>query len=167
MRSFGKPFSRTLSLLTPLLLLPLAALAAPPITSTLPRDVPAHHWAAGSVQRLEHQKILGRDPDGRFRGDKPVTRYELAVALDRFVRYLEAARKPLHAEVLNPTMTVPAQASPTVRHALEHLVTNGFLPPNSPLLTQNGSKPATAKELTEALASVTIHLSDRAEATRQ
>lgn len=110
---------------------------------------------------------MGRDPDGRFRGDQPVTRYELAVALDRFVRYMEASHKPLHAEITQPTVTLPPAASPTVRHALEHLMSNGFLSAQSPLLTKNGNQPVTAKEMTDALASVTIRLSNRAEAPQK
>lgn len=138
----------------------LSASAAPPTAA--PRDVPARHWAAGSVQRVTHEQILGTTPDGRFQGDQPVTRYELAVALDRFVRYIEAGRKPLHARTFPaPTTTLPA-ATPVQRRALIHLVVNGFLPARTPLLTQ-GRTAVTATELSSALAAVTITLSDRAE----
>ncbi len=160
-------FPLAASLLALLVFLPMSAPCAPAIGPSLPSDVPAGHWATGSVQRVEHEKIMGRDPDGRFRGNKPVTRYELAVALDRFVRYMEAAHKPLHAQIIQPTVTLPRNASPTTRHALAHLVSCGFLPANSSLLTRNGRKPATAQELTDALASVTIRLSDRAEAPQK
>lgn len=146
---------------------PLAAGAAPAVPTALPRDVPAHHWAAGAVDRVVHQRIMGRDPDGRFRGDKPVTRYELAVTLDRFVRYMEAAHKPLHTEASPPTPSVPAPAPPEARRALTHLVSQRFLPPSSPLLTRPGSHTVSASELTDALAAVTIRLSDRAEAVRK
>ena len=146
--------------LLPTALFPLTAAAAPTV---LPRDLPPHHWAAGSVKRVLHQNIMGTTPDGRFQGNQPVTRYELAVALDRFVQYIEAGRKPLHAQ----TFPVPKSLAPTAnsaqRQAITHLVSNGFLPAASPLLTQ-GRAPVTAKELSDALASVTIRLSDRAEA---
>lgn len=158
----------TAALFVGLLLFPLAAHSAPlAAPRALPPDVPASHWAAGSVQRVEHEKIMGRDVDGRFRGNKPVTRYELAVALDRFVRYIEAAHKPLHAEVTHPAPSFPRKSSPAVRQALAHLVSNGFLTAASPLLTKNGHRHATAQELTDALASVTIRLSDRAEPLQQ
>ena len=149
---------------------PLSVTAAPPPASRVPStsasapDVPAHHWAAGSVGRVLHQHILGRDPDGRFRGDQPVTRYELAVALDRFVRYIEAGRTPLHAQTYPATIPAAAKAPPAARQAMQHLVSGGFLPATSPLITQNGRKAVTAQELTDALAAVTIRLSDRAEA---
>ena len=154
-------------LLTVLTFLPFAATAAPPTHSTLPPDVPAKHFAAGAVGRVVGEKIMGRDLDGRFRGDKPVTRYELAVVLDRFVRYEEAARKPLHSVLMQPHVAVPPKATAIQKQALHHLVSYGFLPPQSPLLTQNGTAPVTAQELSNALASVTIRLSDRAEAVRK
>jgi len=159
-----RPASCLLAVLT---FLPFSANAAPPGNNPLPPDVPARHWAADAVGRVVHQKIMGRDPDGRFRGDKPVTRYELAVTLDRFVRYIEAARKPLHAETSPVQVPIAAKAAPAVRQAIEHLVSQGFLAPDSPLLTHNGSGCATAAELSDALASVTIKLSDRAETVRK
>lgn len=143
-------------------LLPAAALAAP--TSTLPRDIPPQHWAAGSVKRVTQQNIMGTTKDGRFRGDQPVTRYELAVALDRFVQYLEAGRKPLHAQTFPVPKKLALAADAVQRQALTHLVTNGFLPAKSPLVTKNGNGLVTAKETSDALAAVTIRLSDRAEA---
>ena len=142
-------------------------MAAPPAPSALSKDVSPRHFAAGSVQRVLREKIMGRDPDGRFRGNKPVTRYELAVALDRFVRYVEATRKPLHSELVQPKVSVPLKASAAQQKALHHLVSYGFLPPKSPLLTKDGQAPVTASELSAALASVTIRLSDRAEAPRK
>lgn len=140
-------------------LLPATALAGP---AALPHDVPAHHWAAGSVKRVVHENIMGTTKDGRFQGDQPVTRYELAVALDRFVRYIEAGRQPLHAQTFPVPIKIGPGASPSQRQALTHLVSNGFLPATSPLLKNN--RLATAKETSDALASVTIALSDRAEA---
>ncbi len=146
---------------------PLAAGAAPAAPTALPHDVPTHHWAAGAVARIVHQRIMGRDLDGRFRGDKPVTRYELAVTLDRFVRYMEASHKPLHIEAHPPTVPFSGQAPPDARRALTHLVSQHFLPPSSPLLTRSGDQAVSADEFADALAAVTIRLSDRAEAVRK
>jgi len=142
-----------------LALLPASVIAAP---TTMPRDLPPGHWAGGSVKRVLHENIMGTTPDGRFRGDAPVTRYELAVALDRFVTYIEDGKKPLHAQVF-PVPPIPAAAGMVQRQALVHLVANGFLPAKSPLVTKNGRAAVTAKETSDALASVTIRLSDRAE----
>lgn len=148
--------------LTLLALLPAVASAAP--TATLPRDVPPQHWAAGSVKRVTQQNIMGTAQDGRFQGNQPVTRYELAVVLDRFVRYLETGRQPLHAQTFPAPKNLAPSAGPAQRQALTHLVTGGFLPAKSPLVTKNGAGLVTAKETSDALASVTIRLSDRAEA---
>jgi hypothetical protein len=144
-----------------LALLPASVLAAPAVS---PRDVPPGHFAAGAVRRVVHENIMGTAKDGRFQGNQPVTRYELAVALDRFVQYIEAGRKPLHAQTFPAPARFPAAANATQRQALTYLVANGFLPAASPLVTQNGSALVTAKEVSDALASVTIALSDRAEA---
>lgn len=142
---------------------PLALAAPTPKPAPLPKDMPARHFAAGAVGRVTQEKIMGRDVDGRFQGDKPVTRYELAVTLDRFVRYVEAARKPLHPAANSAPVKVPARATQTEGAALTHLVSQGFLPARSPLLTKDGHQPVTASELADALAAVTIRLSDRAE----
>lgn len=147
----------------PALILLCALLPAAASAQTPPRDVPPGHFAAGSVKRVVHENIMGTTKDGRFQGNQPVTRYELAVALDRFVQYIEAGRKPLHAQTFPVPPHLPAAATPAQRQALTHLVTHGFLPASSPLVTQNGSGLATAKETADALASVTIALSDQAE----
>jgi hypothetical protein len=140
--------------------LPSAVSAAPNMT---PRDLPPGHWAGGSVKRVLHENIMGTTPDGRFQGNAPVTRYELAVALDRFVQYVEAGRKPLHAQAFPVPASLSATARPAARQALTYLVGNGFLPVKSPLVTKSGSGLVTAKETSDALAAVTIRLSDRAE----
>ena len=147
-----------------LALLPAAAFAAP---IAVPRDLPPGHWAGSSVKRVMHENIMGTTPDGRFRGDAPVTRYELAVALDRFVSYIEAGRKPLHAQAFPVPARLAPAASPVQRRALTHLVGGGFLPKSSPLLTKSGNAPVTAQETSDALAAVTIRLSDRAEPPRK
>ena len=144
-----------------LFLIPAAVAAAP---TASPRDLPSGHWAAEAVKRVVHENIMGTTPDGRFLGNQPVTRYELAVALDRFVRYIEAGRQPLHAETFPAPKSLSPAANSVQRQSLTHLVSSGFLPANSPLVAQDGRALVTAKELSAALASVTIRLSDRAEA---
>ncbi|MEW5952620.1 MAG: N-acetylmuramoyl-L-alanine amidase [Bacillota bacterium] len=42
------------------------------------KDVPPDHWAAAAVESASEAGLLGGYPDGTFRGDEPVTRYELA-----------------------------------------------------------------------------------------
>ena len=140
-----------------LTLLVLPAVAAP--TAPFP-DVPAKHWAAGAVGRVAARKLMTGDPTGKFNGNKPVTRYELAVTLDRLVRYMEDAHKPLSATPDRP-VHLPKAAPSAAQAALRHLVGGGFLPTTSPIVIKDGTKPVTASELTNALAQVTIRLSDR------
>ena len=44
-------------------------------------DVPKAHWAYNNVSRLHGNGVLAGYPDGTFRGDKYITRYEYAEAL--------------------------------------------------------------------------------------
>lgn len=136
-----------------------AAMAAPFALAGPLSDVPAGHWAAQSVRRLAAEKIMGSSARGKFQGDKPVTRYELALTLDRLVRYLEAAHKPLSAQITPGAVVLPKAANAKTRQALVHLAQGGFIVPRSPLL--QADKVVTARELTDVLARVTIRLSER------
>ncbi len=49
------------------------------------RDVPANHWAADEVQELYESNVMVGDPNGAFRGNTPITRYEMAVALSNLI----------------------------------------------------------------------------------
>jgi hypothetical protein len=44
-------------------------------------DVPANHWAYEALARLKKEGLLVGYPDGLFRGPRPASRYELAVAI--------------------------------------------------------------------------------------
>ena len=59
------------------LLLPVgqAALATPF------SDVPANHWAYQYIQSLAADGVIDGYPDGKFKGDRPLTRYEMAVVV--------------------------------------------------------------------------------------
>ncbi|MBI5699939.1 S-layer homology domain-containing protein [Candidatus Saganbacteria bacterium] len=46
-------------------------------------DVPADHWAAPAVYDLVKQGVTSGYPDGTFRGDKNLTRYETAALLSK------------------------------------------------------------------------------------
>ncbi|BDI31892.1 hypothetical protein CCAX7_39430 [Capsulimonas corticalis] len=142
------------------ILLGAAALAAGTAFAA-PKDVPQNHWAAKSVDSVTTKRILTPNAKGNFDGDKPVTRYELAVALDRFVQYIEAGRKPLHPTSRNTKAILPAKANTEQKAALARLASADFIPANSPLL-KNDDRIVTAKELKASLSAVVIRLSDRA-----
>jgi hypothetical protein len=44
-------------------------------------DVPDHHWAYDALARMKREGLLVGYPDGLFRGGRPASRYELAVAV--------------------------------------------------------------------------------------
>lgn len=87
--------------LTPLLVLAATGASADwDVGVTTPRtgafgDVPATHWAYDAVADLEDAGVLVGDPDGRFHGDRAMTRYEFAVAVQRAVAVAveESARR--------------------------------------------------------------------------
>ena len=63
--------------------LALPAFAAPVLT-----DVPATHWAAEAVNMLVEVGVLTGYEDSTFRGQQNITRYEVAVSLQRLINYL-------------------------------------------------------------------------------
>ncbi|MCX5751013.1 MAG: S-layer homology domain-containing protein [Candidatus Saganbacteria bacterium] len=56
------------------------------------RDVPPGHWAGPSIDKLVQLKVIDA-PEGLFNGNQRMTRYELAMWLDRLAEamLLEAA----------------------------------------------------------------------------
>jgi DNA repair exonuclease SbcCD ATPase subunit len=52
------------------------------------RDIPRGHWAESFVTRLEEVGIATGFPDGTYRGDEAVTRYQIAVFLVRTLDYV-------------------------------------------------------------------------------
>jgi len=74
-------------LLTSLLLLLLAGAA---LAQTA--DVPPGHWAYEAVQTLLSRGYLSTDAQGLFRGDEPVSRFDLAVLVARMLEDIQAGR---------------------------------------------------------------------------
>ena len=135
------------------------------------RDIPAGHWAAQSVDKLTTVGILKSYPSAPFataaavpdksakasayNGDKPVTRYELAVTLYRFVQYVERANK-------QPKGKLPISGEPkSGAQAAKSLISAGYLPAASPLGAQ-GDKVVTAKQFSAALAQVIMKTREQA-----
>ena len=57
-------------------------------------DVPANHWAYQYIQSLAADGIIDGYPDGKFKGDRPLTRYEMAVVIARVIAKLQENIKP-------------------------------------------------------------------------
>ncbi|MBR2183792.1 MAG: YadA-like family protein [Acidaminococcaceae bacterium] len=60
--------------------------AAAGIETAMFPDVPENHWAYEYVEDLQKRGALEGYPDGLFKGDRTMTRYEFAAMLDRLVR---------------------------------------------------------------------------------
>jgi hypothetical protein len=57
-------------------------------------DVPANHWAYQYIQSLAADGLIDGYPDGKFKGDRPLTRYEMAVVVARVIAKLQENEKP-------------------------------------------------------------------------
>ncbi|KOX89455.1 Outer membrane protein alpha precursor [Thermus aquaticus] len=64
-------------------------------------DVPAGHWAKEAVEALAAKGIVVGFPDGTFRGNEPITRYQAALIIYRLLQQIE---EELKAKGTSPTM---------------------------------------------------------------
>ena len=122
------------------------------------------NWASSSVKSVVSKRMMLTDARGDFNGNRFVTRYELAVALDRLAISILKARESLktvpHIKTLHPNLKREAHAPSTTK--LEHgdaahdLIAGGFLPASSLLGKGTGTEPVTAAQTTDAMSSVTI-----------
>jgi len=62
-------------------------------------DVPDNHWAFEALQRLKKDGILVGYPDGLFRGNRPASRYELAVAIHAAYVNLKSVTDGLDSQI--------------------------------------------------------------------
>lgn len=126
-------------------------------------DVPANHWAADSIAKLTQAGILtgyATEPPKTstakpataakpaYNGDKPVTRYELAAILYRFVTYIERADRQKKSK-----MGVQATPPKSGKEAMTRLVAEGYVKGQSDF-AKDGTKLVTATELALVLGDV-------------
>jgi hypothetical protein len=57
-------------------------------------DVPSSHWAYDAIAELSSQGIVQGFPDGTFRGNRAMTRYEMAVIVARLLARIESIQVP-------------------------------------------------------------------------
>jgi hypothetical protein len=139
----------------------LFAIAIPALAQEVEfKDVPPDHWAAAAVKEVVAKGIMKGFPDGTFRGDQPVTRYELAVTLARFMRQVEESLKDLKARTPKVSMVVPVQPKHWAFADLQFLIARGYVPEGSPLL-RDLAKPVTPDIVSAALAQAMIGLVER------
>ena len=77
-----------------------AAIVMPAFASTdnFP-DVPDNHWAFEALARLKKDGLLVGYPDGLFRGNRPASRYELAVAIHACYTNLKSVTDGLDSQI--------------------------------------------------------------------
>lgn len=54
------------------------------------KDVPNEQWFSEHVELVKKLGIMGGYPDGTFKGNMPVTRYEIATVASRLINYIDA-----------------------------------------------------------------------------
>jgi hypothetical protein len=57
-------------------------------------DVPTDHWAYDAIAELAAKGLVEGYPDGSFRGDRAMTRYEMAMVVARLLARIEAIKIP-------------------------------------------------------------------------
>lgn len=81
------------------------AMTAPTVAQT-PKDVSPDHWAYPALDRLvNHYGCVAGYPDGTFRGDQPITRYEFAAALNACLGAILELRSQLPSPELHQVLT--------------------------------------------------------------
>jgi hypothetical protein len=121
-----------------------------------PKDVPSDHWAKDAVDMAAQNGIMHGYPDGTFKGDRLVTRYELCVALANMVQFIQASQKDVIGSEGRDTDRAPDMAG-WAAGSVDMLRKECFLPKDSPLL-KDGNKEVTCTELGDALAQVSAKL---------
>lgn len=66
-----------------------AALVVPAIAQDAFPDTPENHWAYEALREMKNNGLLVGYPDGLFRGPRPASRYEMAVAIHATYKHLK------------------------------------------------------------------------------
>lgn len=82
----------------------LVLLVVSPAFSQPFADVPTDHWAFDAIAELAAKGIVEGYPDGTFKGDRAMTRYEMAMVVARLLARIEAIKIPPPA----PAPKIPA-----------------------------------------------------------
>jgi hypothetical protein len=77
-------------------------------------DVPTDHWAYDAIAELAAKGLIEGYPDGAFRGDRAMTRYEMAMVVARLLARIEAIKiPPLPADLVRTAQLNSAVAAQT------------------------------------------------------
>ncbi len=92
----------------------LLAICACCVNAQTPTDVPRDHWAYQAVADLASKGLIQGYPDGKFLGNRTLTRYEFATVIKRILDELDS--KIAAAEANRPTQA-PAATAPAPEQA--------------------------------------------------
>lgn len=87
-------------------------------------DVPPNSWAYEAIAKLASEGLIKGYPDGQFKGQRPITRYEAAVLVNRAVDYLEAkisAGQKVSADDMATVKALVDQFRPELAQVQAHL----------------------------------------------
>lgn len=76
-----------------------AALVVPAMAQDNFPDVPDNHWAYQALENMKKEGILVGYPDGLFRGPRPASRYEMAVAINAAYQRLKSMYNGLEDQI--------------------------------------------------------------------
>jgi hypothetical protein len=71
----------------------VAGIAAPAVGQPF-ADTPANHWAYEALAQLAAKGLIEGYPDGTFKGDRSMTRYEMAMVVARLLARIESIKIP-------------------------------------------------------------------------
>jgi hypothetical protein len=80
-------------------LLLVVALATPAIGASFP-DVPSNHWAYEAINTLVAAGIIEGYPDGTYKGQRNLTRYEIAMIVSRVLDNIEEERAAMMDKII-------------------------------------------------------------------
>lgn len=100
------------------------ALVAPALAQPF-ADVPTDHWAYDAIAELAAKGLIEGYPDGSFKGDRAMTRYEMAMVVARLLARIEAIKiPPLPGDLVRtPALTAAQAANAAARAAIDARLT--------------------------------------------
>jgi hypothetical protein len=91
------------------------AMVAPAFAQDNFPDVPENHWAYEALARLRAAGILVGYPDGLFRGGRPASRYEMAIALHAAYQNLRGITDGLQTQIRGLEARIPQGGGTTTQ----------------------------------------------------
>ncbi|MFN3410657.1 MAG: S-layer homology domain-containing protein [Exilispira sp.] len=81
------------------------AQTAPSIPSNFFTDVPQSHWAYEALLKLYQSGLITGYPDGTYKGNQPMSRYEIALIIYKLLIYLQSQIKNTGSTISNTNLT--------------------------------------------------------------